>query len=263
MSRRLPASLTPLLPNEPSGSRRQRRAGRSAAPACLPPTLPPPCPCLPADGRPLPGRPPVVRDMSIQLPRGATCLLIGPNGAGKTTLLKAKWQPTRGAGTCAGTCSCVAKPTGARCNAFPSVLPPAGAGWQAHGARGSGAGAGRPSLPRHAPDQQRRAVVCRRQLGARHRLCRLRHPSGGETRRAAHAAATAPDGQLRNAAARCSPLARCMRAYRTGRCRHPHGTPTAWLPDCLPAGLPGCRATSRRRRCSTACRASTQPGGTS
>lgn len=26
--------------------------------------------------------------MSIQLPRGATCLLIGPNGAGKTTLLK-------------------------------------------------------------------------------------------------------------------------------------------------------------------------------
>ncbi|EFN52379.1 hypothetical protein CHLNCDRAFT_26750, partial [Chlorella variabilis] len=41
------------------------------------------------DGRPLPGRPPVVRDMSIQLPRGATCLLIGPNGAGKTTLPQA------------------------------------------------------------------------------------------------------------------------------------------------------------------------------
>lgn len=31
--------------------------------------------------------------MSIQLPRGATCLLIGPNGAGKTTLLKARRPP--------------------------------------------------------------------------------------------------------------------------------------------------------------------------
>jgi CCR4-NOT complex subunit CAF16 len=30
----------------------------------------------------------VVQNMSISLPRGATCLLIGPNGAGKTTLLK-------------------------------------------------------------------------------------------------------------------------------------------------------------------------------
>ncbi|KAL4449008.1 hypothetical protein ABPG77_007725 [Micractinium sp. CCAP 211/92] len=40
------------------------------------------------DGRPLPGRPPVVQDMTVSLPRGATCLLIGPNGAGKTTLLK-------------------------------------------------------------------------------------------------------------------------------------------------------------------------------
>jgi hypothetical protein len=35
----------------------------------------------PADGRPLPGVPPVVRNMSIQLPPGARCLLIGPNGA--------------------------------------------------------------------------------------------------------------------------------------------------------------------------------------
>lgn len=33
-----------------------------------------------ADGRPLPGVPPVVKDMSIELPRGARCLLIGPNG---------------------------------------------------------------------------------------------------------------------------------------------------------------------------------------
>lgn len=30
----------------------------------------------------------MVQDMSVFLPRGATCLLIGPNGAGKTTLLK-------------------------------------------------------------------------------------------------------------------------------------------------------------------------------
>ena len=30
----------------------------------------------------------MVQDMSVALPKGATCLLIGPNGAGKTTLLK-------------------------------------------------------------------------------------------------------------------------------------------------------------------------------
>jgi len=40
------------------------------------------------DGRPIPGLPPVVRDMSMSLPRGSLCLLVGPNGAGKTTLLK-------------------------------------------------------------------------------------------------------------------------------------------------------------------------------
>lgn len=40
------------------------------------------------DGKPLAHRPPVVRDMTVSLPQGATCLLIGPNGAGKTTLLK-------------------------------------------------------------------------------------------------------------------------------------------------------------------------------
>ena len=41
-----------------------------------------------ADGRPIPGVPPVVQGMTIALPRGARCLLIGSNGAGKTTLLK-------------------------------------------------------------------------------------------------------------------------------------------------------------------------------
>ena len=41
-----------------------------------------------ADGRPLAGIPPVVSDMTMQLPKGSTCLLVGPNGAGKTTLLK-------------------------------------------------------------------------------------------------------------------------------------------------------------------------------
>lgn len=40
------------------------------------------------DGRPLLETSAVVQDMTIKLPRGATCLLIGPNGAGKTTLLK-------------------------------------------------------------------------------------------------------------------------------------------------------------------------------
>ena len=43
---------------------------------------------FPADGRPLAGIAPVVSDMTMQLPKGSTCLLVGPNGAGKTTLLK-------------------------------------------------------------------------------------------------------------------------------------------------------------------------------
>lgn len=48
--------------------------------------------CVPllthADGRPVPGQPPLITDMSLQLPAGSRCLLIGANGAGKTTLLK-------------------------------------------------------------------------------------------------------------------------------------------------------------------------------
>ena len=44
--------------------------------------------CLCADGRPIPGIPPVVQGMTVALPRGSRCLLIGGNGAGKTTLLK-------------------------------------------------------------------------------------------------------------------------------------------------------------------------------
>ena len=31
---------------------------------------------------------PVVSDMTLQIPKGSSCLLIGPNGAGKTTFLK-------------------------------------------------------------------------------------------------------------------------------------------------------------------------------
>lgn len=40
------------------------------------------------DGRPLAGMAPVVSDLTMQIPKGSTCLLIGPNGAGKTTFLK-------------------------------------------------------------------------------------------------------------------------------------------------------------------------------
>lgn len=40
------------------------------------------------DGRPLPGAPTVVENMSVQLRPGSRCLLIGPNGAGKTSLLR-------------------------------------------------------------------------------------------------------------------------------------------------------------------------------
>ena len=31
---------------------------------------------------------PVVSDLTMQIPKGSSCLLIGPNGAGKTTFLK-------------------------------------------------------------------------------------------------------------------------------------------------------------------------------
>jgi ABC-type uncharacterized transport system ATPase subunit len=37
---------------------------------------------LPTDGRPLPGAPCVVQDMTVQLAPGSRCLLIGPNGEG-------------------------------------------------------------------------------------------------------------------------------------------------------------------------------------
>eukprot|EP00878_Enallax_costatus_P043621 GHUV01051652.1.p1 GENE.GHUV01051652.1~~GHUV01051652.1.p1 ORF type:complete len:330 (+),score=71.13 GHUV01051652.1:356-1345(+) len=40
------------------------------------------------DGRPIPGQPPLITDMCLQLEPGSRCLLIGANGAGKTTLLK-------------------------------------------------------------------------------------------------------------------------------------------------------------------------------
>ena len=40
------------------------------------------------DGRPIPGLPPVVKNMNLKLAPGTCCLLVGPNGAGKTTLLK-------------------------------------------------------------------------------------------------------------------------------------------------------------------------------
>eukprot|EP00878_Enallax_costatus_P041367 GHUV01048103.1.p1 GENE.GHUV01048103.1~~GHUV01048103.1.p1 ORF type:complete len:154 (-),score=42.86 GHUV01048103.1:49-510(-) len=45
-------------------------------------------PCCSADGRPIPGQPPLITDMCLQLEPGSRCLLIGANGAGKTTLLK-------------------------------------------------------------------------------------------------------------------------------------------------------------------------------
>lgn len=41
-----------------------------------------------ADGRPVPGQPPLITDMCLTLQPGSRCLLIGANGAGKTTLLK-------------------------------------------------------------------------------------------------------------------------------------------------------------------------------
>ncbi|KAG2431847.1 hypothetical protein HXX76_009340 [Chlamydomonas incerta] len=40
------------------------------------------------DGRPIPGIPPLLRDLTFSLPPGSTCLLLGANGAGKTTFMK-------------------------------------------------------------------------------------------------------------------------------------------------------------------------------
>jgi ABC-type multidrug transport system fused ATPase/permease subunit len=48
--------------------------------------LPSPCPL--ADGRPVPGVPPLIRNLSFALKPGSRCLLLGANGAGKTTFLK-------------------------------------------------------------------------------------------------------------------------------------------------------------------------------
>ncbi len=39
-------------------------------------------------GQPRPGDQPIVRQLSLQLPRGSCTLLLGANGAGKTTLLR-------------------------------------------------------------------------------------------------------------------------------------------------------------------------------
>ena len=41
-----------------------------------------------SDGRPLASVAPVVSELTLQIPKGSSCLLIGPNGAGKTTFLK-------------------------------------------------------------------------------------------------------------------------------------------------------------------------------
>jgi hypothetical protein len=80
-------AVLPVLAG-PAGPRRARPRAEGRP---LTPLTPP----LAADGRPLPGVPPVVKDTTISLPRGATCLLVGPNGAGKTTLLKARRTPWR------------------------------------------------------------------------------------------------------------------------------------------------------------------------
>ncbi|EFJ42335.1 hypothetical protein VOLCADRAFT_83674 [Volvox carteri f. nagariensis] len=40
------------------------------------------------DGRPIPGIPPLLKNLSFSLAPGTTCLLLGANGAGKTTFLK-------------------------------------------------------------------------------------------------------------------------------------------------------------------------------
>lgn len=42
----------------------------------------------PVDGRPVPGLPSLIKNLSFSLQPGSRCLLLGANGAGKTTFLK-------------------------------------------------------------------------------------------------------------------------------------------------------------------------------
>lgn len=95
------------------------------------------------------------------------------------TALSACRAPRNRRSMCTGVPGLISQPLTQR--ACPLGFLPAGARGQAHGARVCRHCAGPAALPRHRPDQQRRLVVCRRQLGARHRVRGLRHPAGGES----------------------------------------------------------------------------------
>ena len=86
------------------------------------------------------------------------------------------------AGDCTAVCRvCVAASPGSHfCT--PLIAPPA-LPCPALPCRGLCERAGPAPLPRHQPHQQQRAVLRGWKLGARHRVCGLQHPPGGESSR--------------------------------------------------------------------------------
>jgi hypothetical protein len=182
------------------------------------PSRPPPQQCerhsdparspAPADGRPVPGQPPLISGMALDLAPGSRCLLIGANGAGKTTLLKIlggkhmvprvrpgsnrvveSCRPSRERrfGFPVGVPSVAFHPSGRRPPAVapdgPARAPPLPVCLEKHALApppaGGGVGAGPPAVPRHGAHHVRRPVLCRRQLDARHRFRRHRDPADG------------------------------------------------------------------------------------
>ena len=131
---------------------------------------------LPTDGRPLPGAPCVVQDMTVQLAPGSRCLLIGPNG---TEMLMRLLYITPLTSSCVGP-GCDQKLIGdiSQFRCWQDVLA-ADPSWQAQGARGRCQCAGATAVLCHRTDHQRRHSLHRRQLGAGCCLCWIFRPAAG------------------------------------------------------------------------------------
>lgn len=100
-----------------------------------------------------PFSPPVIHDLSLELPRGSRCLLTGANGAGKTSLLQvgmARWCLV-----CPSRCSMLASVSSFLYSRYRiASTHAAGAGRQVHGWAGHGSYSRAPRFPRHPAGEQ-------------------------------------------------------------------------------------------------------------